>query len=343
VERINVRDNYELTRAIQVVVQTEQYRGQEILPLVSAVRRRFKVKIRNLTNPWGIGQFKAPNGDTPMAEWAGGLTQEALYVSAVDLEEMILLAETNLLESADALVAADAIDDLITVGRMLQIRNERLTEKMRWDALANNLGIQFQDGTQVSVDQYGDYAATHLIASNSNPWSVVASSDPASDIRGWADVLEEDAGVPCAHVWMNRTTFRRLQNSASWATKLSYTDRPYKIPTDRDLAAIIDPPMEIVIYNGSYKDKSGTKVKWIPDGYILMTTAYQIDGVNIGEMYDCPVVRAVDGRLVVANNPGMEAEIIVNELKKQEYLRVATARMPILLFPQNFMWINTEA
>lgn len=342
-ERIRVRENYELTRAILVGMQTESMRGQEILPLVSSVRRRFKVKVRNLTNPWGIGQFKAPNGDTPLAEWSGGLTQEALYVNAVDLEEMIPLEETDVLESADALVAADAIDDIITTGRMLQIRNERLTEKMRWDAMANNLAIKFPDGTSVTVDQYGGYAGTHVIASNAKPWSVTASSTPADDIRGWADILEEDSGLPAGHLWMNRSTFRRLQNSAYWATQLTFTDRPYKIPTDKDIAAILDPALEIVIYNGSYKDKSGVRQKWIPDGYVLLATEYQVDSINIGEMYDCPVVRAVNGKLVVENNPGTQAEIMINELKKKEYLRVSTARMPMLLFPQNFMWINTEA
>ena len=63
-----------------------------------------------------------------------------------------------------------------------------------------------------------------------------------------------------------------------------------------------------------------------------------IDGVRIAETYDCPVVRYVDGRLVVARNPGMSAEIMVDALKKQEFMRVSTSRMVHLVFPECFIY-----
>jgi hypothetical protein len=344
-ERINIREAYELTRAVQQGVSTEAYRGQEILPLVPQNRRKFKMKYRRMSDPTGIGQFKAPNADTPFATFGlAPFNEDTMYISAVDLAEQYMLEETDILESADALIAADSADEVITNARMLQIRNERLTEKMRWDALANNLKIQFQDGVQIGVDQYGTYAGTHIISSIANPWATVDSSDPGTNLRDFADLIEEDSGMPAAFVWMNRRTFRRMQNSASWAAQINFNSptRPnaYNVPTLADIQALLDVDLTFVIYNGGYKNNAGARVKWIPDGTLLMHTAPVVDGQNIGETYDCPVTRVVGGAIEVARNPGLLAEVVVDQLREREYVRVKSARMVTLLYPQCFIWAN---
>jgi len=285
-ETLDIRDQYTLTLAIKKLIRTETFRGKEILPLVDTNVRKFKMVVREADMPYGIGQFKAPDGDTPIAEIRGQKNSPTVtYISAVDLEEMFPLEETDLLESADALVRANKIDEIIDLGKLLQLRNERLTELMRWNALKNTLQITFSDGTVVDVDQYGDYAATHIcdtIASGvaaSVDWSDTDNSVPKTDLELIADLIETDSTYSAMHVWMRRSTFRYLQRSAQWSNYLTFLDRPYRVVNMNDLSNLLDIP-NIHIYEGGWKDNAGTTQYYLPESHILVTSEPNVDGIH---------------------------------------------------------------
>ncbi|MFC1999160.1 major capsid protein [Chloroflexota bacterium] len=348
-ETLDIRDQYILTLAIKKLIRTETFRGREILPLVGSPVRKFKMTVREADMPYGIGQFKAPGADTPMAEIKGKKNDPTVtYISAVDLEEMILLEETDKLESADALVRADKIDDIIDLGRLLQLRNERLTELMRWMAVKNVLQITFPDGTVVDVDQYGSYAATHIcdtIASGvaaAVDWSDTGNSTPKTDLELIADLIETDSTYPAMHVWMRRSTFRYFQRSAQWSNYLTFLDRPYRVVNMKDISELCDIP-NFHIYEGGWKDNDGTTQYYLPEDHILVTTDPVVDGIKVGQVFDAPVVLFKNGRLVVQNNPGMSADTFVDPLKTQEFLRVKTARMAQLTLPECFAYVRVVA
>ncbi|MFW6194938.1 MAG: major capsid protein [Chloroflexota bacterium] len=342
-EPLNIRDQYVLTLAVRKLVRTETFRGREVAPIVPTNNRKFKMTVREADLPLGIGQFKAPNADTPVADIRGQLNPTTVtYISAVDLEEMVLLEETDHLESADALVRMNKIDEIIDMGRLLQLRNERLTELMRWKAFQNALTIEFQNGEALTVDSYGQYgtgANSHIITDPGNnnyrntDWNDVDNSRPLDDLHAWQDLIENDAGFPAEHIWMSRQTFRNFQRSAQWAEFLTFVDRTFRLVTQEDISRLVDIP-NFHIYEGSWKDNDGVQHKYLPDDYVLITTAPTLDGIRIAETYDAPVVRYQGGRLQVQRNPGMNAETWVDPLKKQEFLRVSTARMVHLMFPE---------
>jgi len=340
-EPLDIRDQYILTRAITRLIRPETFRGSEIAPLVPSPVRKFKMLVREADKPWGIGQFKAPNADTPVANLKLRPNQAVVtYVTAVDLEEMAVLEETDLLESADALVRAQKVDEIIDLGRLLALRNERLTEWMRWKAFANSLVIQYSNNQSIAIDTYGSYADTHVVTTPpANPWNVPASSKVLSDLQAWSDLVEKDSGFPVNHVWMRRQTFRYFQESSEWSNFLTFLDRPYRVVTESDIRNLLD-IKNVHIYEGAWKDDDGNVHYYLPENYILLTTDPVVDGLRIAEMHDCPVVRARDGRLVVESNPGTTAETFVDERKKQEFLRVATARMITINFPECFMCVR---
>jgi hypothetical protein len=97
---------------------------------------------------------------------------------------------------------------------------------------------------------------------------------------------------------------------------------------------------EIRVVNGYYlgDDTSRTKNYFLGDGQILLTAPYMVGGVPLAEMYDGLVARVQNGQIAVAPNPGMIAEIYVNEEQVAENIRVQTARMPVLNYPAGFLY-----
>ena len=347
-ETLNIRDQYTLTLAIKKLVRPETFRGNEILPLLNSPVRKFKMAVREADTPFGMGQFKAPDADTPIAEIKGKKNDITVtYISAVDLEEMVPIEESDKLESADALVSADKIDEIIDMGKLLQLRNERLTEYMRWCALKNALTITFPDGQTISVDQYGAYTPhiADTIASGvaaAVDWNTIASSTPKTDLEKIADLIETDSSYPAMHVWMRRSVFRLLQRSAQWSSYLTFLDRPYRVVDWADISKLMDIP-NLHIYEGAWKDRDGHTHYYLDEKHILVTTDPVVDGIQVGQVWDCPVVRFDGTRLVVQNNPGMAAEIFVDGLKKREYMRVSTARMAQLTLPECFAYVRVAA
>lgn len=355
-EPIDVRDEYVLTKVITKLVRPETFLGTAFAPLVPSSVRKFKMSVREADQPFGIGQFKAPNEDSPIANIQQKLNQPTVvYITAVDLEEMEPIIETDLLESADALVRASKIDEVINLGALLQLRNERLTEWMRWKAIQDALTIQFSGGGTIAVGSYGPTyqagaAKTHVWKSGADDarclsaytWDTPASSKPLADLRVWSDIIEADSGYPATHIWLRRSDFRNFQTSAEFKDYLTFLDRQYRVVTMNDISNLVDLP-NWHIYEGAWKDRDGNVNKYIPEGYALIHTDPIIAGQRIAEMYDCPVVRYQNGRLVVGNNAGMAADTFVDPLKKQEFIRVCTARMITMVFPECFMWVKLNS
>ena len=113
--------------------------------------------------------------------------------------------------------------------------------------------------------------------------------------------------------------------------------------------------VDITIYDNGYRAEGvsgsttalgglygwpGSITKYLPDGFLLMTTDYVVDGQNIAD--------TLDGQVLVGDNPtsdfravqGPQSEVLRDPIAKTTFLRQASARMPRILYPECFAWIK---
>jgi hypothetical protein len=227
-------------------------------------------------------------------------------------------------------------------GRILQLRNERLTEKMRWEAFAGNLSITYPGGASLAIN-YG--LPTGHKPTVSTLWSTVASADPISDIRSWSNTLAASSGYFGIRLHMSSTTYDYLVRNQNVKSYLTATNRSMLIPTKQDILTLLRDGTDITIYDNGYRAEGvgsnrgvpNSLTRFLPDGKVLMTTEYQIEGQRIAETLDGQVLVA-NGYNSVAIRQGPQSEVLVDQMSKNHFFRVASARIPRLIYPECFLY-----
>ena len=316
--------------------------GDLIAPVQEIQARVAKVRTAQ-TLAFGIGQFKAP-GATPRLYKADQAWQESIIELALLEEAERIDDETWLrLNSNDEVVRRAAGVDLVTRGRILALRNERLTEWMRWQAFLNgNLTISYEQGqTDLFID-YG-YTATHLVTL-STLWSDTTNGDPVTDMRAWSAVLAKDSGYFGTKFHMSSDTFDLIVRNAKVRAYLTATNRSMLIPTMQDILTLLREGSSIVIYDNGYRaDTVGTArgipdnlTRFLPKGKVLVTTDYSIEGTNIAETLDGQVL-VTSGWNQIDIRQGPQSEMLIDPFSKTHYFRQASSRMVRLLYPECFL------
>jgi hypothetical protein len=137
---------------------------------------------------------------------------------------------------------------------------------------------------------------------------------------------------------VNSETWRYLKKNTGIRGELSSFNPRVITPRREDVIEVLE-IADVQLRNDFYFDENGTKQKLLPNGKaLLMPRGFQYNGVPIVEMYDGLVARVINGRVVVERNPGMLAEIYVNEEQVAENVRVQTARMPIVNHPAGIVY-----
>src|ERR1044072_9682562 len=123
-----------INRPLQSQWEDQPRLGDLLMPVNPIQSRVAKLRVAQ-TLAFGTGQYKAP--DATPALFTPDQTWREEVIELVLLEEMHRISgETWLqLNSSDETVRQSAGVDLVDRGRILQLRNERLVEKMRWEAL----------------------------------------------------------------------------------------------------------------------------------------------------------------------------------------------------------------
>jgi hypothetical protein len=246
------------------------------------------------------------------------------------------------LNSSDELVRKSAGVELVDRGRILQLRNERLTEKMRWEALTTGkLSVAYPSGSPIVVDY--NFASTQL-PTVTTLWSNTSSADPIADIRNWSNVLAGLSGYYGVRLHMSSNTYDYLVRNTNIKSYLTATNRSMLIPTKQDIMTLLRDGTDIVIYDNGYRaDGVGSNrgvpnslTRFLPDGKVLMTTEYSIEGQRIAETLDGQVLVA-NGYNSVAIKQGPQAEIMVDQMSKNHFFRVASARIPRIIYPECFL------
>ena len=149
-----------VTRSLQTQREDQAFLGDQIAPITPIQARVAKMRIFDQQG-FGLGQFKAPDA-TPGLYKTQQVAREIMTELAL-LEEMERLSEEDLinLSSNDAVIGRNAGLDVVQRARVLQLRNERLTEWMRWQAFQGSLTVTYPTGAQIVIDY--QLPATHKI------------------------------------------------------------------------------------------------------------------------------------------------------------------------------------
>lgn len=352
-ETPNVYDAYTLTKLILKGLPDDSAAGLRTEPggftwanlakRQDYSRRRIRVRLDEY-RPFGAGQFKAPNAAYPIAQ-ARTRTIE-LWISAVDLAEQIVMQETHLLESADALVAETALLDVVGQGKWLLRRNRRTQELMRRDVLWNQLNITFPNGATIGpLATYGNFAATHIVQ-NAISWATVATATPLQDVRTWRRLIKRDSDNRAAIMHINEAWYHNLRMTTQMRTIMpNVPTTGSTLPTKSQLADLLEID-DIVIYDGGWaRESDGIFVDMMRNGYIILTTNYVIDGDPIIETGYFPIMIAdMDSNDTKLVAPG-EADVhtVVDLINVQKYLRCHTARLVWINRPDCIVLANVNA
>jgi hypothetical protein len=332
-------------RAPGAAEDTSPLLGESIAPLKTHPGRNAKVRVNELL-PFGKGQFRAPDATPglfkPTVEW------EEKIITLALLDEMELLAEEEWLQlnSSEDNVRRAAGASLVDRGKILKTRNQRLTEWMRWQAFQGGLTVTYPSGSSFYISYALSAGHTPTV---STLWSNTANADPVSDVQAWSDVIAVDTGFYGSKLHMNLKTYNYLINNTNIRNSINfYSGGANSIlrPRRQDILELfqsIYTGFEIVVYDNGYRDVGqggiGTNslTKYLPDGYVLMTTDYTLDGVNIADTLDGQVQVPVSYN-ETAIRQGEQAWTLLDQMSGSHFLRYASARIPRILIPDAFVW-----
>ncbi len=314
--------------------------GSVIAPLTTV--QDLVVKMEEVEyRAFGKGQFKAleatPSLFTPKIRYSDEGIELAL------LEEMSPIGEKKWreLNSADEDIRRNAGVDILNLARILQLRNERLTEWMRWEAFKGELTISYPDeGQEIALDY--KMPASHKPEA-ATPWTDPEAT-PVDDIRAWQKLSANTVGHYGKVIHLNSETWDVLSRHAQVRDYLTDSSRALFLPTEDEVGRLMRGGTRFVMHDGGFQDESAgydqgldSLTHYIPNGYLLITTEYVIDGVRIADTPDglVAVSTAYD---TLALRQGMQSETIVDHKSKTHFLRQASARIPRIRKPGAFVW-----
>jgi len=319
--------------------------GDTLMPMKTHRSRVAKLRTREI-KPFGRAQFRAPAATPPLYKPPGVAYAEQLIELAL-IDEMERIDEEDILKlnSPDDMIARSVGLSLIERGRILQTRNDRATEWMRWQALLNGaLTITYPDGGKIYVD-YG-YPSGHKLTA-STLWSDTTNGDPVADVQTWAQKVADDSGFYGIHVHMNSKTFDYVMRNAKVKALVNFQAagansilRPRRQDVI-DLFSSFNASVDIVLYDNGFRDTGASTspvglTKYLPDGKVLVTTEYSLDGVDIADTLDGQVMVS-SGYNSVDIRQGWQAEVLLDQISKNHFFRSASARIPRILIPEAFL------
>lgn len=330
-----------IVRPITTEYEDQANLGDALAPLQTIQSRVAKLRVRH-TMAFGLGQFRAPDATPGLYKPNQVMTDTIIELALLDEMERLTEEDWMKLKSKDDAVAMAAGVDLTDRGLILARRNERLTEWMRWQVFVNgNLTITYPSQQQLFID-YGIPAANKVAPTT--VWSDTTNADPIADLRTWSNRLAVATGYYGRKVFMGTETFDYIVENAKLKVLLTATGRSMLLPNLDDVYTVLRDGTEITLYDNGYRsDTQGISralpdslTRFLPAGKVLMIPDYKIEGVNIAETLD-GLVTVSAGFNEVAIKQGMQAETLLDHMSKTHYFRVASARIPRLIYPEAFL------
>lgn len=350
--KFDIYDSAVLTALINEPVDTALEQapqlGATIAPQVNLQGRMAKMDIGRQYS-FGMGQFKAPNAMPPLIEMPLTERKEAL-IEMVQLEEMhrINSEQWMRLQSSDENIRNSEGLDVVTRGQILRRRLERLTEWMRWQVFVNgSLTVTYpRTNSQLFVD-YG-FLPGHLPTA-STLWSDTTNSDPVADIEAWQQLLADDSGYYGTRIHLTSATARLILQNVKLKNYFNVpAGQPFRASLEQ-VASLLAEGTTFIIHDAGWRPMASgaardeaAHTRFLPNGKVLITTEYRLDGENIAD--------TLNGQVEIAASynstnilMGPAAETILDHMTKNRYLRQAAVRIPRILHPESFLTATVTA
>ena len=354
-------DSATLTRVIQKPLQSQRedkpFLGEQIAPFETVHTRVVSTRVYDVVG-FGLGQFKAPDASLPLFKSKTTFKDVVLTLALLEEAEKLEYEEYLALKSPDATVQRKAGLSMVERGRVLSLRNRRLSEWMRWQAFLNGgLPITYPTGQQIYID-YGYTLAQKPTAGTL--WSDVTNADPVADVQTWSELIAANCGFYGDRVHMSSKVWDYLIRSVKIKNMLNFYAQganTIQRPRKEDILALFTSfaaEVQPVITDNGYRASGvgaagpsasnigwpGSITKYLPDTKVLVTAggeSYTLDGVPIADM--------PDGEVIVGDDPGAEptvatgeqSEILYDHISKVWFLRCASARIVRLNIAEAFV------
>src|SRR3954451_2484579 len=347
----DILDQAALTDAIVGPVETEMeaapFLGEQIAPMCDVDTQYVSMRVEDV-HAYGIGQFRAPEATPPLMDITGREERETV-IELAHLDEMHRISPIRWerLNSTDERIASREARSLVEIGQILERRNERLSEWMRWQAFAGQLTIEYQQRDTALVIDYP--LPTGHKPSAAIAWTNLATSDPVNDLKTWMALASTDAGAPARRVHISDDDAELIVTNAKLRTYFNVDPGQPFMPTLDDVLKLLPVGTQFVPVNHAYRDESvGSSrrpqdhTRYLPLGKVLVTTDYTINGVKIAETLNGPV-EIKTGPDSTDFLPGPQSEIILKgEGVYTRLLRQASRRMVRLLRPEAFLYATVR-
>lgn len=348
----DIMDQAALTDAIVSEVETEMEKmpfiGEQIAPMEPTDTQYVSMQVQDV-HATGIGQFRAPEASIPLMDITGREERETLIELAyLDEAHRISPRRWEILTQGGERLAGREARRLIEIGQILERRNERLTEWMRWQAFSGQLTIEYQQRDTALVIDYPLPAGNRPEALV--PWTDTTNSDPINDLTTWMQTGSTAAGSPVRLVHISDEDKMLMLANLKLRTYFNIPVGQPFIPTEDDLIKLLPPGTRFIPTNHAYREESvgasrrvEDHTRYLPVGSILLTTDYSVEGLRIAETMNGPVEIRVSPT-ETDFRPGPQSEIILKgEGVYTRLLRQASRRIPRLRKPEAFVYADVRS
>jgi len=330
-----------INEPVDTALEQTPFLGETIAPRVDQQSRMARMEVGR-TYSFGIGQFKAPNAMPALVEMPTVERREAL-IEMVQLEEMhrINSEQWMRLQSNDENIRNAEGLDVLERGRILRQRLERLSEWMRWQAFVmGSLTITYpRTNSQLFID-YG-----FLPGHKPTPallWTD-PTSDPVADLEAWQQKVADDSGHLGTVIHLTSPTAKLILTNPNLKTYFNVpAGQPFRATLEQ-VAQLLAEGTRFVIHDSGFRPMASgaardeaAHTRYLPNGRVLVTTEYQIEGERIADTLNGQVEIST-GYNDTAIQLGPSSEVILDHMTKNRYLREAAARIPRILHPECFL------
>lgn len=347
----DIMDQAALTDSIVGPVESEMetmpFIGEQIAPMAETDSQYVAMMVQDY-HATGIGQFRAPEASIPLMDITGREeAEEVIEMAYLDEAHRISPRRWEILTQGGDRLASREARRLVEIGQILERRNERLTEWMRWQAFSGQLTIEYQMRDSALVIDY-PFPTGHRPTATV-PWTDLVNSDPIADITAWMLTGSNDAGSPARKVHLSDEDAQLIVNNQKLRAYFNVDSGQPFLPTLADVLRLLPLNTEFVSVNHAYRDESvgasrarADHTRFLPVGKVMITTDYNINGLPIAETLNGPV-EIKTGPDTTDFLPGPQSEIILKgEGVYTRLLRQASRRMVRLRKPESFMYATVR-
>lgn len=328
---------------VETALEQEPFLGEQIAPMFDVDGQYVAMQVEDY-HAYGIGQFRAPESTPPLMDITGREGSEVV-IELAHLDEMHRISPTRWekLNSTDDRIASREARSLIEIGQILERRNERLTEWMRWQAFSGQLTIEYQQRDTALVIDYPSPAGHRPTATID--WTDLVNSDPIQDLRTWQNQVSISSGSAGLIIHIGSDDLELVLNNQKLRGYFNVEPGQPFLPSEADVLRLLKPGTKFQIFDAAYRAESvgaskrpEDHTRFLPLGRILVTTEYRNNGTPIA---DCAngLVEIATGYNSTALLPGPQSEIIMKgDGAYQKFLRQASRRIPRIRQPEAFLY-----